>query len=73
MTGTLPERVELRFLESHTVGRHTPAEADVDEAVAAVKDAATGIRERRFDAAPSYRACRYCSYRQICPYTATKE
>jgi DNA helicase-2/ATP-dependent DNA helicase PcrA len=65
--------VELRFLESHTVGRYTPTEADVEEATRAVKEAATGIRARRFDAAPSYRACRYCAYRQICPYTATKE
>jgi ATP-dependent DNA helicase UvrD/PcrA len=73
MTGVLPERVELRFLESHTVGRHTPTEADLDEAVRAVREAAAGIRARRFDAAPSYRACRYCSYRQICPYTATRE
>jgi DNA helicase-2/ATP-dependent DNA helicase PcrA len=73
MTGALPERVELRFLESHTLGRHHPTEADVDEATNAVKSAAAGIRARRFDAAPSYRACRYCSYRQICPYTATKE
>jgi DNA helicase-2/ATP-dependent DNA helicase PcrA len=73
MSGTLPERVELRFLESQTVGRHTPTEADVEEATKAVTDAAAGIRARRFDAAPSYRACRYCSYRQICPYTATKE
>ena len=73
MTGVLPERVELRFLESHTVGRHTPTEHDIEEATRAVKEAATGIRARRFDAAPSYRACRYCPYRQICPYTATKE
>jgi DNA helicase-2/ATP-dependent DNA helicase PcrA len=73
MTGALPERVELRFLESHTVGRHTPTPADVDEAITAVKDAAAGIRARRFDASPSYRACRYCEYRQICPFTATRE
>jgi DNA helicase II / ATP-dependent DNA helicase PcrA len=73
MTAALPERVELRFLESQTVGRHTPTEADLDEASKAVKEAASGIRARRFDASPSYRACRYCPYRQICPYTATRE
>jgi hypothetical protein len=73
MTGALPERVELRFLESQTVGRHHPTDADAEEATRAVTEAASGIRARRFDAAPSYRACRYCAYRQICPYTATKE
>jgi DNA helicase-2/ATP-dependent DNA helicase PcrA len=73
MTGVLPEHVELRFLESGTVGRHTPTPDDVEEAVEAVKEAAAGIRARRFDASPSYRACRYCEFRQICPYTATRE
>jgi DNA helicase-2/ATP-dependent DNA helicase PcrA len=73
MTGRLPERVELRFLESQTVGRHSPTEDDVEEATAAVAEAAAGIRARRYDAAPSYRACRYCAYREICPYTATRE
>jgi DNA helicase-2/ATP-dependent DNA helicase PcrA len=65
--------VELRFLESHTVGHHTPAAPDLEQAVAAVKAAAGGIRARRFDATPSYNACRYCAYNQICPYTATSE
>jgi DNA helicase-2/ATP-dependent DNA helicase PcrA len=73
MTGALPERVELHFLESHTVGRHQPTEADAEEATIAITEAAAGMRARRFDAAPSFNACRYCSYRQICPYTATKE
>jgi DNA helicase-2/ATP-dependent DNA helicase PcrA len=73
MTGTLPERVELRFLESHTIGRHTPTDDDVATATKAVTAAATGIRARRFEPAPSFNACRYCSYRQICPYTATRE
>ena len=28
---------------------------------------------RRFDATPSWGACRYCAYNQICPYTATRD
>jgi DNA helicase-2/ATP-dependent DNA helicase PcrA len=73
MTGRLPQRVELRFIESHVTGRHTPADADADEAIAAVRAAAAGIRARRFDATPSRQACRYCAYGQICPFTATRE
>lgn len=73
MTGVLPQRVELRFLESNLVGRHTPTLADLDEAAAAVKAAAAGIRARRFEARPSYQACRTCAYQQICPHTATSE
>jgi DNA helicase II / ATP-dependent DNA helicase PcrA len=72
-TGRLPQRVELRFIESNVVGRHVPTDADVDEAVAAVEGAATGIRARAFEATPSRGVCRWCAYRQICPFTATRE
>jgi len=73
MTGAFPQRVELRFVESHAVGHHVPTEEDAREAIDAVKATAAGIRARRFDATPSYRACRYCAYNQICPFTATRE
>jgi DNA helicase-2/ATP-dependent DNA helicase PcrA len=73
MFGRLPARVELRFLESGVVGRHAPTEADAEAALAAVHAAAAGIRARRFTATPSYQACRYCAYSQICPYTASRD
>src|SRR5213596_3479644 len=72
-SGRLPQRVELRFIESNTVGRHTPTEEDVQRALRAVETTAAGIRARRFDATPSRNACRWCAYRQICPFTATRE
>ncbi len=71
--GRLPQRVELRFIESNVVGRHTPTEEDVQEALAAVETTAAGIRARRFEATPSRNVCRWCAYRQICPFTATRE
>ncbi|HSF04871.1 MAG TPA: ATP-dependent DNA helicase [Methylomirabilota bacterium] len=73
MTGSLPQRVELRFIDSNVVGRHTPTADDIEEAIAAVKTAAAGIRARRFEATPSWGACRACAYNQICPFTATRE
>jgi ATP-dependent DNA helicase UvrD/PcrA len=73
MTGRLPQRVELRFIESHVTGRHAPTDADAERAVVAVRAAAAGIRARRFDATPSRQACRYCAYSQVCPFTATRE
>jgi len=73
MFGRLPTRVELRFLESGVVGRHAPTEADAETALEAVRAAAVGIRARRFTATPSYQACRYCAYSQICPYTASRD
>jgi DNA helicase-2/ATP-dependent DNA helicase PcrA len=73
MTGALPQRVELRFVESQRVGTHAPDAGDIDEAIGAVKSAAAGIRARAFEATPSQNACRFCAYNQICPYTATRE
>jgi DNA helicase-2/ATP-dependent DNA helicase PcrA len=71
MTGRLPVRVELRFLESGLVGAHVPVPADLEEAAVAVKTAAAGIRRRDFTARPAENVCRHCAYRQICPSTAT--
>ena len=73
MTGRLPQRVELRFIESHVTGRYTPTDEDTERASEAVREAADGIRARQFDATPSRQACRYCAYSQICPFTATRE
>jgi DNA helicase-2/ATP-dependent DNA helicase PcrA len=73
MTGRLPERVELRFIESNVIGRRTPDHDDLQAAAAAVSAAAAGIRARRFDATPSFNACRFCAYSQVCPHTATRE
>ncbi len=73
MTGRLPVRVELRFLESGLAGRHRPTDTDLAEAREAIEAAARGIRQRRFDPRPGYQVCRYCPYNQICPSTATQE
>ena len=73
MTGRLPARVELRFLESGVVGRHTPTDAALAKARETIAEAARGIRRREFEATPEYQACRYCPYNQICPSTATQE
>ena len=72
-TGELPARVELRFLESGLAGRHVPTAWDLDDARAAIEEAAAGIRARQFEATPDYQTCRYCAYNQVCPSTATKE
>jgi len=73
MTGRLPARVELRFLESGLTGRHQPGVDDLAEAREAIAEAARGIRRREFEATPGYQTCRYCPYNQICPHTATQE
>src|SRR2546426_3994077 len=70
MTGGLPQRVELRFIDSNVVGPHTPTNDDAEEAIAAVKTTAAGIRARRFEATPSWGARPHCAYHQILPLTA---
>ena len=47
MTGRLPARVELRFLESGLTGGHVPTESDLAEARSAIEAAAAGIRARQ--------------------------
>ncbi len=73
MTGRLPARVELRFLESGLVGRYGPTAEDLLEARASIVEAARGVRRREFEATPGCQVCRYCPYNQVCPSTATQE
>ena len=63
----LPDYVELRFLETGLVGRHAVDEDDLAEAEERIREAARGIRARKFDAAPGYLSCKYCAYSSICP------
>ncbi len=73
--GRLPDRVELHFLGREVVvGRARKEEADLDEVREMILRAAAGIRAQQFIATPDpYRACPYCAFNQICPFTATAE
>jgi len=66
--GRLPDRVELRFLESGLLGRGTRTEEDLGKTMGRIKEASRGIRARDFTPKPAYQVCRYCAYREICPY-----
>ena len=68
--GRLPDRVELRFLESGLSGGKRPT---LEQAVVTeqnIRDVSALIRKREFGAKPSYLACGQCAFRDICPYTA---
>jgi DNA helicase-2/ATP-dependent DNA helicase PcrA len=69
--GRLPARLELRFLESGLVGKALPRPRDLEKAQEAVARAAAGIRARDFEPRPTYLACHWCAYRDICPATAS--
>ena len=68
--GRLPDRVELRFVESGLAGAHAPDAAWAADALEAVRAAAAGLRARDFTARPGYLQCSTCPFRQICPSTA---
>ena len=73
--GKLPDRVELHFLgHDVVVGRARKSEAELHRTREMILHAADGIRAQQFIATPDpYRACPYCAFNQICPFTATAE
>jgi len=71
--GRLPDEVELRFLESDIAGSAAFTEKDLDKTRTKILEAAEGIRARDYAARPTYLACQYCAYREICPKTAYGE
>lgn len=72
--GTMPQRLELQFLgpQRVLVGTAAPDAELLQDTAAAISRVAAGIRRQQFIATPDfYRACRYCAFASICPYTAT--
>jgi DNA helicase-2/ATP-dependent DNA helicase PcrA len=68
MFGTIPQRLELRFLTPEViVGGFKPGEKILEKAISDIKSAEEGIRAGRFDPDPDYLACTYCPYSGICP------
>jgi len=71
--GRLPDRMELHFLspEGVVVGSVRPEPDWVSQVEEVIDRVAEGIRRQVFTATPDwYRACRYCAFSSICPYTA---
>ena len=71
-TGRLPDAVALQFLESGVVGMADVDAARVERGVADIRRAAAGIRARRFEATPSYMACSWCAFRDVCPASVAR-
>jgi len=73
ISGRLPDRVELSYVESGVVGSSTRTEEQIRETESAIALSAARIRRHEFAAKPEYQACRYCPYSDICPATAYRE
>jgi DNA helicase-2/ATP-dependent DNA helicase PcrA len=68
----LPKRVELYFLESGIIGSAKIEDCDLEEVKDKIKKVSCGIRNYDFEANPTYMACVYCAYNQICPFAITR-
>ena len=68
--GRLPERVELRFVESGLAAGRRPTLEEARRTEETIREVAGAVRRREFAARPSYRACSDCAFRDICPFTA---
>ena len=71
--GRLPDRVELRFLETGLAASRRPTQPETLATEARIREAASGIRRREFPARPTFFACSQCPFREICPHTAWGE
>jgi DNA helicase-2/ATP-dependent DNA helicase PcrA len=69
--GRLPDRVELRFLESGLAAGRRPTLAEAETTAERIRAAATAIRRREFPPRPTWLACSQCAFREICPHTAS--
>ena len=65
--GSLPESLDLHFVDSGLTGTSEPSEKRLAKASAQIGEAADGIRAGRFTATPSAIKCAYCPFREICP------
>ena len=66
--GTLPTRVELRFLEAELTGRVQFTEQDMDRGRALVQQVAHGVQAGKFHPEPAERTCRWCAFQAVCPH-----
>ena len=71
--GRLPDRVELRFLETGLSASRRPIPEETLATEARIRTAADAIRKREFPARPTFFACSQCPFREICPHTAWGE
>jgi RecB family exonuclease len=71
-TGRLPDSVALYFLESGLVGTSVVDEPRLDAGREAIRRAAAGIRAASFEPTPSWVACSWCAYREICPASVAR-
>jgi DNA helicase-2/ATP-dependent DNA helicase PcrA len=69
--GSLPNRLELHFLDSDKKGKITFSGEEILATEEKIADVAGEIRKQVFPSKPSAWTCGYCPYRSICPEAET--
>ncbi len=67
MTGRLPDRLAMHFLDSGLVGAVEVDPKRLEKAREKIARAAAGIRARDYTPTPEVTACGWCPFRDICP------
>lgn len=70
MFGTLPDYLQLSFLENGIIGSSTKTQKDLDKTWEKIRSVAESIRSNDFHATPNSMKCGYCPYSDICPSSA---
>ncbi|MFH1074594.1 MAG: PD-(D/E)XK nuclease family protein, partial [Candidatus Firestonebacteria bacterium] len=66
--GVLPQSLKLYFLESGIIGSRNTEEKDLEKVRDRIIEVSSGVRKGEFNATPSFIACAYCAYNQICSH-----
>ena len=69
----LPQLLQLYFLESGIIGSSHIEEINLIKVENKIKEVSAGIREQDFAATPTYMACTYCAYSQICQFAEVRK
>jgi len=67
ISGKLPKRAELHFLESGIIGQTEIKQKEIEKMQEDINKVSCGIREQQYNPNPTYMACTYCAYNRICP------
>ncbi|CAM9450068.1 unnamed protein product [Hapterophycus canaliculatus] len=67
--GALPTELAIESIEDGRRGVAVPSPADVEIALEAISSTAAAVRGERFDATPSFQACTFCGFKQMCKHS----
>jgi DNA helicase-2/ATP-dependent DNA helicase PcrA len=66
MFGKLPKRASFYYIKDNKMVDYVPTEETVGTFAESVKEIISSVCAERFEAKPSYQACRFCDYVDLC-------